>query len=358
MGKITLLAVVSGVRIPLKKSHTTTRPRCRHRAINITLLKRLVCTAAALIMFVRARSPQRGAAAGPSAAVNAANAADEGNDDNDDTGAYTGTYFDSDLRASVTRNSESDKALYLVHEAYEYVERRVRQQVDAAVESNAPNNIAVPGDSSTKTAFYTLLNRNQQRLLFLDSSKTERTWPRLRSLFGAPPYGFLHIEDASGLRAGGIAKRRANMAHNIDQIVPNYNQFGAGHFADTAGRLYNVVALTGSYKEADAGDYLPWTKQALRDAVRIVMVARIPKHRVSKLRASSSNEAKVLFPNPGQTIRLQMTSVLDQLSDPTKRQPFASQRATSELAILNVRIHTVSLRAMHASTAVVSAVIV
>ena len=299
-------------------------------------------------MFVRLPSPQRGQATNSSASAN---------DGNDDAGTSTGADFDFDLRASAARDSAVDKALYHVHEAYEYVDQRIRQQVDAAAIVKAPNNTPIPGDSSTKTAFYTLLNRNQQRRLFLNASKSEAAWPRLRSLFGAPPYDFLHSEDASGLRAAGIAKRRANMAHDIGQFIPNYNQFGAGHFADSAGRLYNVIAPTGSYQETDEGAYLPWTNQALRDAVRIVMVVRIPKHRVTKSRTAGSKDSRVLFPTPGQTLRLQMTLVLDRLSKPGTRQPFAPQRARSELPTFNVRIHTISLRAMHASTAAVSAII-
>ena len=307
-----------------------------------------MCAATASTMFVRPPSPRRGQATSSSASAN---------DGTDDVDVSTGADFDFDLRASAARNSAEDKALHHVHEAYEYIEQRIRQQVDAASIANAPNNIAIPGDSSTKTAFYTLLNRNQQRRLFLNASKSEATWPRLRSLFGAPPYDFLHSEDAAGLRAGGIAKRRANMAHDIGQFVPNYNQFGAGHFADSAGRLYNVIAPTGSHQETDEGAYLPWTDQALRDVVRIVMVVRIPKHRVTKSRTTSFKDSRVLFPTPGQTLRLQMTPVLDRLSKPGTRQPFAPQRVRSELATFNVRIHTVSLRAMHASTAAVSAVI-
>ena len=299
-------------------------------------------------MFARPRSPPRGATAGPSTSTNA------DDDDNDNTSAD----FDFDLRASAARDSSIDSALHYVHEAYEYVQRRVQRQIDAATAINALNNTSIPGDSSTKTAFYTLLNRKQQRRLFLHTSRSETAWPRLRPLFGAPPYDFLHSEDASGFRAGGIAKRRANMAHDTEKIIPNYNQFGAGHFADNAGRLYNAVALDGSDKDTDDGARLPWTDAALRDAVRIVMLIKIPKRGAAKLRVPSSKKDRVLFPTPGQTIRLQMTSVLDRLSNPSRRQPFSLRRATSELPAINVRIHTISLRAMQASTAILSATIV
>ena len=133
------------------------------------------------------------------------------------------------------------KAIRTIGEAVEHLHELMDAQVTKALDLGAPANAACPGDAAARNTFYTLLPDVQQRLVFVRLAGQMRAWPRLRPLFGAPPYGFLRPEDAGLLRAAGIAQGRANMTHDAVQAAASYTQFGAGQLTDELAREYRVI---------------------------------------------------------------------------------------------------------------------
>jgi len=133
------------------------------------------------------------------------------------------------------------RSIRTIGEAMEHVRELMEAQVTRAVNERVDRNAACGGDAGARNTFYTLLPDPQQRVVFLGVIRQARAWPRIRTLFGAPPYGFLRPEDAGMLRAAGIAHGRTNMTHDVTQSAASYSQFGAGQLADDLGREYRVV---------------------------------------------------------------------------------------------------------------------
>ena len=82
-----------------------------------------------------------------------------------------------------------------------------------------------------RDAFWALLPPEEQRRFFLRIAGSRRVWPRLKTLIGNPPYSFLRPEDEGVLRASGICRGRARMAHT-DPTATGYSEFGKGHYVD------------------------------------------------------------------------------------------------------------------------------
>lgn len=199
--------------------------------------------------------------------------------------------------------------LQSVGEARQALEELYAQQLERAEEERAEPNAHVRGDGAARTAFLTLLPPDEQRRFFLQTVQRRAMWPRVRSLFGTPPYSFLRPQDANVLRAAGIASNRVNMAHEA-ATATNYSEFGAGHFVDSAGRLYRVVAK----EQGGSREELPW--RGLRAAGRVVADVRIKKTPTSKkvgvLRGADGPLAlaALAFPRVGDRLRLRLVDAL------------------------------------------------
>lgn len=98
------------------------------------------------------------------------------------------------------------------------------------------------GSTSLRRSIYTLLDREQQRLLFLSVAQEQRSWRVLLAMFGTPPYYFLFPDDAQGLSAKGLSLARTRVAFDSCREIASYWQFGSGHMMDENGRLYNVIS--------------------------------------------------------------------------------------------------------------------
>lgn len=198
-----------------------------------------------------------------------------------------------------------------VSAAREALEEIYDRQLERAREERAEPNASVVGDGAARSAFLTLLPPDEQRRFFLQAAQRREMWPRVRSLFGAPPYSFLKPEDAHVLRASGVASHRVHMAHE-EATATNYSEFGEGHFTDPAGRLYKVVAK----ERAASREELPW--RGLRAAGRLVADVRIKKtSAVKKARLAQGHEgplalAGLVFPRVGDRVRLRLVDVLAQ----------------------------------------------
>lgn len=194
-------------------------------------------------------------------------------------------------------------------QAYRHVLRLVNKQVDRAVEEHVPPTQVYRGDVLVRNVMYTLLSDWSQRRIYMHFVTQTNALPRIRHLFGAPPYHFLDDGEGGALRAGGFALGRKNMSYDGVGLTCPYTQFGYGQFVDADGRLYRVLERV--QKRAD--DPLPHTFENSRDS-RIVMQVRLKRLRRSlKLVALKQNPKRVTFPTVGERLTLTVTRQLKRI---------------------------------------------
>lgn len=107
--------------------------------------------------------------------------------------------------------------------------------------AGAPPNEAVDGDAAARRQFLGLLPPEQQRRVFLAFAKKPAFWPRIRTLVGSPPFGFLRPEDEGAVRAGGVAKGRVRLTKETTSA----NSFVA-QFVDEHERDYQALVARGN----------------------------------------------------------------------------------------------------------------
>jgi len=228
-----------------------------------------------------------------------------------------------------------------VADAVESMRTLMLQQIQSAGEQGTKPNEVAEGDSAVRVVFYTVLPYAQQRSLFLEIAQNPRAWPRLRGLFGAPPYQFLGAEDAWALRAAGIARGRTHMGYEDKQAAANYSQFGSGHYADIYEREYRVLPRL----NADVTDPLPWMLQELGTSDLRLEVRVKKRDRKRKLELLKDKDGRVMltFPRPGDHI--QLTETPRMLSIQNKRAVDAAKPL--------LKVKRVFPRGDHAATAAV-----
>lgn len=197
------------------------------------------------------------------------------------------------------------KAIRTVGEAMDHITSLMDRQVAMAIERRAQPNESIGGDASARNTFYTLLPDAQQRLVFMRLATRITAWPRMRPLFGAPPYGFLLPEDAGVMRAAGIAPHRSNMSHEEFQSAASYSQFGAGQLLDDVAREYRVIRRQRVYDT----DPLPCNFE-VRDKPNVLLQVRIRRRsRAKKLEMfrDATLRQTLVFPQAGERIVLRET---------------------------------------------------
>jgi len=190
-------------------------------------------------------------------------------------------------------------------------------QIERALDmgDRARPNESITGDTFVRTAILTLLPDAQQRELFLELASNPRSWPRLKPLFGAPPYHFLREQDAGMMRAAGLSKGRTHMVYDTQNpllSVTTITQFGAGQLVDEHERVYRVVPNT-ILSETDT---IPYRLDSTPDASNVFMhvkVAKRTREEKIKLLSSSSTKKRCFFPQPGERITLTETTRMMQL---------------------------------------------
>jgi hypothetical protein len=246
-------------------------------------------------------------------------------------------------------------ALRTVGDAVQRLRERVQAQVRLATQQGTRPTIALGGDRSVRVAFYTLLPPPQQRALFLELMGQVDLWPRVRHLFGAPPYDFLEPGDASRFSAAGFATGRANMAHDEVRAVANYSQYGHGQFIDAYRREYKVVQQ-GRTPALDTDVLLFEPNGVARAPVLIVHVRVRKTSRRTRLQALADVQRRrtVLFPTPGEQIEIrltpQMTGVLTGAETVAEEAAFGARR-------LIIRVERVVPRGRSANTAAMIATV-
>lgn len=187
--------------------------------------------------------------------------------------------------------------------AVEYCEELVSKQLHRAEMAAPPANSSIYGDLQARRAITTLLPDAFVRRIFLQTTRRKEAWPRIRPLFGSPPYVFLHPEDAGFVRAAGISSGRVNMTYERIGEVAAYSQFGSGHLVDTHARDYRVVPT----RTLSASDPLPSDIGKLGEHQFICMHVRVPKRTREQKRAlmrNSETRRAVMFPAVGEVLAL------------------------------------------------------
>lgn len=228
-----------------------------------------------------------------------------------------------------------------IGEAINHVTDIMDAQIGRAIDMGTLPNEPISGDAASRSVFFTLLPETYQRRVFLKLAANSRAWPRLRALFGAPPYSFLGPQDAGLLRAAGIASSRANMAYDSNTIA-NYSQFGSGQLIDESDREYRVVD-----KSATEKDPLPCNLEGGRSEY-VELVVRIQKRsRGERIRRLNDLKLKktIMFPLPGEKLNLTETKRLLVIQG---KRPEAATRAA-------LKVRQVVPRGSNAATAAILA---
>lgn len=228
-----------------------------------------------------------------------------------------------------------------VADAVDAIHSLMLQQIQSATEQGVKPNEIADGDSTVRVTFYTMLPYAQQRSLFLNIASERRAWPRLRGLFGSPPYQFLGLDDAWALRAAGISHKRTNMGYQKTSVAANYSQFGSGHYIDVYEREYRVLPRT----NADITDPLPWMIQDMGTQDLRLEVRVKKRDRKSKLKLFKNKEerVKLTFPRPGDHIQLTETPQLLSMQN----------KHSKDAATPTLKVRHVVPRGEHAATAAV-----
>lgn len=203
---------------------------------------------------------------------------------------------------------ETGQSIETLGDAVDHVSSVMDRQLERGQADGFRPNESINGDAAARATFYTLLPDRQQRDVFLHVAGNMRNWPRLRPLFGAPPYNFLRSEDAGMLRAAGIAHGRSNMAHEDSQSAANYTQFGSGQLVDVQEREYRVTPL----EETRLTDPAPFLLNVGANK-EIVLQVRVKKRdRKRKMEMLKDNDARktLTFPRPGDKVTLSPTQSL------------------------------------------------
>lgn len=248
----------------------------------------------------------------------------------------------SNRRATMSRNRQlaTTTAFISLRSTKEHIIDLMREQVDRATAEGTVANEAVSGDSHVHVMLVTLLPVNLQRAVFMAVVSRDDAYPRVRTLFGAPPYAFLRPEDAGMLRAEGFAVGRRNVTYDGFHVV-NYSQFGAPHLLDGYDRQYRV-----SQEKDDEGAPVAFMALRIGGDPRTTFIVRLKKRpravRSAMLR-DSKGRAALSFPQVGEVIRMRPT--------PTIMRMISAN--ASEAAAVDVRVVGVRLSDHKASTAVI-----
>lgn len=199
-------------------------------------------------------------------------------------------------------------SLTTVRAALSHLGESFSDQVREASVQLAPPNAPIPGDREVREAFWVLLPPDLQRQFFLRVAGDRRAWPRLKTLIGNPPYSFLRAEDEGVLRAGGICKRRARMAH-AEPTATSYVEFRP-HYEDLVGRQYRILHREGDARSVD--ERLPWAD--LASGAHFAADVRVRKRSLDAKRAALREgpiaAAGLALPRVGDVVALQLVPAL------------------------------------------------
>lgn len=193
-----------------------------------------------------------------------------------------------------------------LREASASLREQINEQVEISRLEKAEPNVAIRGDSRVKAEFWTLLDPQEQRSLFLSIAGNRHVWPRLRSLVGSPPYSFLRASDEGVLRAGGITKGRVHMAH-ASSVATGYAEFRP-HFLDGVGRQFRIVDREGGHR-----GLLPF--KGLSAGTKVVVDVRIKRIVDFRGDVGEIRKAASIFPSSNDALTLVPVSQIRHVHD-------------------------------------------
>lgn len=198
---------------------------------------------------------------------------------------------------------EDPTRLHTFGDAYDLCKARIDAQLEMAEGLRPAPNVAIAGDASSRAAFLTLLPDGMQRKLFMETASNRASWPRIRTLFGSPPFHFLKPQDAFVLNASGFARGRARMSYETEGRTASVAQF-AGQFIDVSLREYRIAPI-----HVQESDLLPG-EVAFRSAGEVMLQVKIRK-RSRKLKQemlrSADTRDRLFFPRQGDSVELRET---------------------------------------------------
>ncbi len=212
-------------------------------------------------------------------------------------------------RENFAKATLSKIKLETIGEASEYCETLIEKQLERAEKGDPTMNESIYGDGHARRAITTLLPDELIRRLFLKTSRNPKAWPRLRPLFGTPPYNFLRPEDAGLVRAAGMSAGRTNMTYERAGETAAYAQFGSGHLVDEFLREYRLLPS----REPSSVDSLPFDMKSVEASQVVIMNVRVPKRsrdeKVALLKDQSKRRA-VVFPYVGELLKVRYSTGL------------------------------------------------
>lgn len=236
---------------------------------------------------------------------------------------------------------EGGRTISTLGDAVEHVRTVMDRQIERGHTEGFEINKSIQGDGPARTTFYTLLPDRQQRDEFLRVAGNMRNWPRLRGLFGAPPYHFLRSDDGQMLRAAGIAAGRSSMSYDDSQSAAGYAQFGAGQLVDAEEREYRVTPND----NVSLVDPAPWLleESTSSDIVLQVRVKKRDKKRKLEMMKDKNARKTLTFPRPGDRIVLSLTPAMLSIQ----------RRRTASVEPITLKVRRVIPRGESAATAVI-----
>jgi len=199
------------------------------------------------------------------------------------------------------RRLEDENPFATIQTASAHIERLMNTQIGRANEESVAPNVAAKGDNAVRDLFYTLLPAYAQRQVLLGVMSSSRAYPRIRALFGSPPYAFLRPGDAGIVRAAGFSISRRHMAYKDDGHVLNYSQFGIEHLVDSLGRQYRVVQDGDPETAPVAVNALP-SRGGERPREFVVRIKKRTRGVRSELMKTVEGRQSLSFPRPGEIV--------------------------------------------------------
>ena len=224
-------------------------------------------------------------------------------DDSDDEAA-------SALDGEPNARSSAASRLETLGEARAHVRALIDAQLERAQEMRPPLNVVIHGDGAARGTLLLLLPEPMMRDVFLQVARAREAWPRLRPLFGAPPYHFLLPQDGGTLRAGGFARDRERMTYEEAGRIANVAQFAA-QFVDAYTREYRVVV-----RDPHDADRVPGVRQVreLREnALRMQVKIRKRNRALKRQLARGDTKRQLFFPRVGEVIELRESRLLQRV---------------------------------------------
>lgn len=256
-------------------------------------------------------------------------------------GADSGRGQKAAQREEERRQRAYEGALATIGEAYQYCDNLIAQQLQSAARQKPAMNTAINGDAAAKRAIFTLLPDAMIRKLFLETSSNTNAWPRLRPLFGAPPYNFLGREEAGLMRAAGLSTSRTNMAYSgVEAAIANYSQFGSEHLVDSFAREYRVMPS----RTPMPTDTLPCDIESAQHTV--VLNVRVPKRsreQRTELLRDRQKQRSLTFPYVGETLEVRYSNALRKVWGARARPDHRTRLLVKSMTLRSASGNTASL---------------